>query len=105
MNTIIKKYHIDKLLIHHYLDEVYESGPDESLKVSFKRTANKPIYPIAVVPHPEPDLGRVISGKKRLETEIAMGLKEVEVLFLLIYYTMYIGYLNAQLICKSKNNI
>jgi len=82
MNTIIKKYHIDKLLIHHYLDEVYESGPDESLKVSFKRTANKPIYTIAVVPHPEPDLGRVISGKKRLETEIAMGLKEVEVLFI-----------------------
>lgn len=82
MNTIIKKYHIDKLLIHHYLDEVYESGPDESLKVSFKRTGNKPVYPIAVVPHPEPDLAQVVSGKNRLETEIAMGLTEVEVLFI-----------------------
>ncbi len=82
MNTIIKNVDISKLRIHPYLDEMYKSNSDDTLKMSFLRTGNRPVYPIVVVPYPDnPDLFWVVSGKSRLETLIQMEQTEVEVIF------------------------
>ncbi|NMC34497.1 MAG: hypothetical protein GYA36_18910 [Veillonellaceae bacterium] len=80
MNTIIKTVEISRLRPHPYLEEVYDLNPDESLKASFLRTGNKPVYPPAVVPHPDPDLYWEISGRRRVETMIQMGQTEIEVI-------------------------
>lgn len=80
MNTIIKNIDIGKLRVYPYLDEIYESKPDDSLQVSFKRTGNKPVYPIITVPHPDPELLYTVSGQNRVETLIKMGVTEVEVI-------------------------
>lgn len=81
MNTLIKRISIDKLRQHPYHQEVYEVNSKDTLKVSFLRTGNKPVYPIVVVPNPEdPELFWVISGMSRLETLIHMEQTEVEVI-------------------------
>lgn len=80
MKTIIKLVERSRLRYHPYLEEVYDLNPDESLRYSFLRTGNKPFYPAAVVPHPDPDLYWVISGRRRIETLIQMGQTEIEVI-------------------------
>lgn len=81
MNTITKKIPVDKLRQHPYHQEVYESNPTDTLKVSFLRTGNKPVYPIVVVPNPDdPELFWVISGMNRLETLIQIEQTDVEVI-------------------------
>ena len=81
METKIKTIDISKLRIHHYLEEKYRSNCDDTLKVSFLRTGNRPVYPIVVVPDPEnPELFWVISGMLRLETLIQMEVSEVDVI-------------------------
>ena len=81
MKYIIKNIEIDKLRPHPYHQEVYESNSSNSLMESFKRTGNKPMYPIVVVPNIEfPDLYWVVSGMSRLETLIQMEQTEVEVI-------------------------
>jgi len=79
MNSIIKNIETNRLRQHPYHQEVYESNSTDTLKVSFQRTGDKPVYPIVVVPHSEPDLYWVISGMTRLETLIQMEQTEVEV--------------------------
>ena len=80
MKTIIKNIEINKLRQHTYHQEVYESNSIDTLEVSFQRTGKKPVYPIVVIPHPEPDMYWVISGMTRLETLIKMEKPEVEVI-------------------------
>ena len=81
MNTTNKNVDINKLRIHPYHEEVYESSSNDTLKVSFLRTGNKPVYPIVVVPNPDnPDLLWVVSGMSRLETLIRMEQTEVQVI-------------------------
>ena len=80
MKTIIKNIEINKLRQHTYHQEVYESNSTDTLKVSFERTGNKPVYPIVVVPHIEPEMFQVVSGMNRLLTCIEMGQTEVEVM-------------------------
>lgn len=81
MKKIVIITDINKLQIHPYLDETYKTNSNDTLKVSFLRTGNKPVYPIVVVPYPDnPDLYWVVSGKSRLETLIQMEQTEVEVI-------------------------
>jgi DNA modification methylase len=80
MKTIIINIETSKLRQHPYHQEVYESRPTDTLEVSFKRTGDKPVYPIVVVPHSESDLYWVISGMTRLDTLIQMGKTEAEVI-------------------------
>lgn len=80
MKTIIKTVEISRLRPHPYLEEVYDLNPDESLRASFLRTGNKPVYPPAVAPHPDHDLYWEISGRRRIETLIKMGQTEIEVI-------------------------
>ena len=80
MNDFIKIFKISILRLHPYLEKVYKSNSKDILRLSFLRTGNKPVYPIVVVPHHEPGLYWVISGKDRLLTLIQMGQTEVEVI-------------------------
>lgn len=80
MKTEVITVPIDKLRQHPYHQEGYESKSTDSLEMSFKRTGNKPVYPIVVFPHHEPGLFWVVSGMSRLETMIQMEISEVEVI-------------------------
>ena len=75
----IQSIAIDKLVEHPYHKEVYESSPSSMLEESIKRTGDKPIYPIVVVPNPENDMYWVVSGMGRLATLVQLGQNEVEV--------------------------
>jgi len=68
---------VDKLRQHPY--HKYTVNPSDALKVSFLRTGKRPVYPIIVIPGPEPGLYWVIAGMNRLETLILMGVTEAEV--------------------------
>lgn len=77
------KVGVDQLVIHPYHEKVYNPTFNECLKESFKRTSNKPVNPIIVVPilDPEiPDLYWVVSGRSRLEMMIHLDYTEVEVM-------------------------
>ncbi len=80
MKRITKLVQTSDLHQHPYHEVVYKLNSTDTLKVSFLRTGNKPIYPIVVVPHPNPDLYWVVSGMNRLETLTQMGQAEVEVI-------------------------
>ena len=84
MKTV--KISIAKLSAHPYHEDVYKSVTTSSLKLSFNRTNNEPIYPIIIVPNtndPElPDLYWVVSGMLRLNTLIQSGFEEAEVIIM-----------------------
>ena len=67
MKSFIKNIERNNLRQHPYHQEVYETNPSDTLRVSFLRTGKKPVYPIVVVPNTEfPDLYWVVSGMSRL---------------------------------------
>jgi len=81
MNSEKLRVRVDQLVLHPYHEEVYGSSSTDSLELSIKRTGGKPLNPVAVVPHPEPQWHYVISGKLRMEAQISMGLSEIEVTY------------------------
>ena len=82
MNTVNIK--IEKLFQHPYRQQVYRSTSDDYLEESIKRTNNKPVYPIIVIPINNPEIPDIdywlLSGWNRLIALKQMGQTEVEVI-------------------------
>ena len=68
MRFIIKNIDINRLRRHQFHEDVYESNSTDTLKMSFERTGKKPVYPIVVVPHIEPEMYWVITRLKSVTT-------------------------------------